>query len=212
MIKGTTFYFEIDKDGTYKDGTLEGLDNVDYNEEFQEVYYDARHRSTVASQIMRAKTRGEDPHMQEIKAVGSEKSSDFSDFFKTITVQSDEFEGQQTINIDNMYCCPAADLYEIIDEPEFYEVIEFADEYTNGEAIDYTWNVKPGDNVTESTILAYIHKNGQDIPVKSIYSKGKVMETSNHDFRHLYPDSCNRHICLCDTSIGNPTDFDYTKV
>ncbi|WQJ53889.1 MAG: hypothetical protein [Wendovervirus sonii] len=212
MIKGTTFYFDIDKDGNYKDGTLDGLDNAVYNEELNEVYYNSRHRSTVASQILRSKAKGYEPLSKEIKMPNSESQSDFSSFFEKITVNTDEFEGQQAIDLNNMYCCPMPDLYDIANNRNYYDVIEFADEYTGGDAIQYSWNVKPGDYINENTILAYIHKDNVLLPVKSIFSKGKVMETSNHEFMHIYPDSCNRHICLCDTSIGNPTEFDYNKV
>ena len=71
LLKGTTLYYDKwgIENGGYNDGTTQGLDNVEINRELGEVYYDSKQRSTLASEILRARKRKVDPNY--VKAVTS---------------------------------------------------------------------------------------------------------------------------------------------
>jgi len=115
--------------------------------------------------------------------------------------------------MNDMCICQPVELYDIDEnDPKFYEIVELADEYTGGEAIDFKWMVKPGDSINENTSLAIIYDSSKNATViKSMFSKGYVKSTGpdNNEYWHLYPDSCNRHICLCDTSLGMAVDISF---
>jgi len=91
-------------------------------------------------------------------------------------------------------------------------IIEFGNEYTNGEKVEYVLNVKPGEFINDKTILAYIKQDGKMKPIRSIFSEGYVKETENHDYYHVYPSACRDHIILMDVSGGVGMDFDSMDV
>ena len=63
LRKGTTLYYDKCgiENGGYNDGTTRGLDNIEINRDLGEVYYDSKQRSTIASEILRARKRKVDP-------------------------------------------------------------------------------------------------------------------------------------------------------
>lgn len=211
LLKGTTLYFDGTgiKDGDKLDGTTNGLERIQVNKDNGEVYFDSSNRSMFASQILQANGSGKDPYynIDISNQVTEESDSKFSDLFKSIIIDTDESEGTNVISLDNISCCQKVDVSEESEETENVVVVEFGQEYTKGEAVDFTVNVKPGDSINKDTILAYIHKDNQNIPVKSIYGSGTVLGiNSDSDYLHIYPQNANRHIVIADASIAEP-DF-----
>ena len=91
---------------------------------------------------------------------------------------------------------------------ENYAIIEFGDEYTLGEAVEYTLSVEPGQQLTTDTIIGTIRQGGKIKPIRSIFKTGRIlMNEDGDDFFHLYPDSCNRHIVVKDFEFGFACDY-----
>ena len=91
---------------------------------------------------------------------------------------------------------------------DVYTIVEFGDEYTLGDKLEYTLHVKPGQEIDNHTIIATIKQNGEEKQVRSIFSKGKVLQDKGGDFLHLYPGYADRHIIISDTEVGTGIDYD----
>jgi hypothetical protein len=83
-----------------------------------------------------------------------------------------------------------------------YAIIEFGEDYTLGEAVEYELNIDPGADLNNKTILGTIVQDGKKKQIRSIFSKGHVLKNDDNTFYHLFPDSCNRHIVLKDFEYG----------
>lgn len=193
LRKGTTLYYDKwgIENGGYNDGTTQGLDNIEINRDLGEVYYDAKQRSTIASEILRARKRKVDPNHVKTIEIKTESSS-IGDLINLTEFASDEMEGQQTLNLCNLNLCPEPQKPE--KEPEQSAVIiEFGDEYTLGDRIDYNIIVKPGQTINEGDILAYINKG--DIQ-QTIRTKFTGVVRGINDYSHLYPSAARRHFII----------------
>ena len=209
LLKGTTLYYDKwgIENGGYNDGKTQGLDNVEINRELGEVYYDSKQRSTLASEILRARKRKVDPNY--VKAAEIEtKSSSIGDLLNLTEFASDEMEGQQTLNLCNLNLCPAPPKPE--KEPEQSAVIiEFGDEYTLGDRVDYNIVVKPGQTINEGDILAYITKGDTQQPIRTKFT-GVVR--GENDYTHLYSSDTRRHFIIDDYSPCMPVDYNTDDV
>lgn len=193
LRKGTTLYYDKwgIENGGYNDGTTQGLDNIEINRDLGEVYYDAKQRSTIASEILRARKRKVDPNYVKTTEIET-KSSSIEDLINLTEFASDEMEGQQTLNLCNLNLCPAPPKSE--KEPEQSAVIiEFGDEYTLGDRVDYNIIVKPGQTINEGDILAYINKGDTQQPIRTKFT-GVVR--GKNDYAHLYQSVARRHFII----------------
>ena len=95
LRKGTTLYYDKwgIENGGYNDGTTRGLDNIEINRDLGEVYYDSKQRSTIASEILRARKRKVDPNYVKTSEIETESSS-IGDLINLTEFASDEMEGQ----------------------------------------------------------------------------------------------------------------------
>ena len=209
LLKGTTLYYDKwgIENGGYNDGTTQGLDNVEINRELGEVYYDSKQRSTLASEILRARKRKVDPNYVKIAEIETTSSS-IGDLLNLTEFVSDEMEGQQTLNLCNLNLCPAPPKPE--KEPEQSAVIiEFGDEYTLGDRVDYNIVVKPGQTINEGDILAYITKGNTQQPIRTKFT-GVVRGENN--YTHLYPSAARRHFIIDGYSPCMPVDYNANDV
>ena len=222
LIKGTTLYFDQYgiTNGGATDGCLLGIDNMSYNADADELYYDSKNRTTQPSQINRAKNKGEDP-LYSPKKRQQVQEDELQTFMQNITIESDEFEGQQALNLQEMKLCEPvqqlitdnanADDANAADSSKGIAIVEFGTEHTNGEEVEYILSVKPGQTINDKTILATIITGGQTKEVRSIFSKGTIKSIDN-DYYHLYPQFCNRHIVIEDYEMGQGIDYDANDV
>jgi len=121
---------------------------------------------------------------------------------KAISFDAEDLKGQQTIDLSRINLCPDLNLFEDVSVDNVTRaIIEFGDEYTMGDAVDFTWNVKTGDELDKDTILAYAGPNS--LPVRSIFSKGIVSEDT------FFKGYANRHIVVKDYELN--MDFDYKE-
>lgn len=209
LLKGTTLYYDkwAIENGGYNDGTTQGLDNVEINRELGEVYYDSKQRSTLASEILRARKRKVDPNYVKIAEIETTSSS-IGDLLNLTEFVSDEMEGQQTLNLCNLNLCPAPLKPE--KEPEQSAVIiEFGDEYTLGDRVDYNIVVKPGQTINKGDILAYITKGDTQQPLRTKFT-GVVRGENN--YTHLYPSTARRHFIIDGYSPCMPVDYNIDDV
>ena len=200
LKKGTTLYYDKwgIENGRYNDGTTRGLDNIEINRDLGEVYYDSKQRSTIASEILRARKRKVDPNYVKTSEIVDESSS-IDDLLNLTEFASDEMEGQQTLNLCNLNLCPAPPKSE--KAPDAQEkaskqsavIIEFGDEYTLGDRVDYNIIVKPGQTINEGDILAYITKGDTQQPIRTKFTG--VVRGIN-DYSHLYPSAARRHFII----------------
>jgi hypothetical protein len=93
-----------------------------------------------------------------------------------------------------------------------YAIIEFGEDYTLGDAVEYELTIEPGADLNNKTILGTIVQGGEKKQIRSIFSKGHVLKNPNGTFYHLFPDSCNRHIVVKDYEYGQGFDFDTAEV
>ncbi len=217
LIKGTTLYFDQYgiTNGGATDGCLLGIDNMSYNAEADELYYDSKNRTTQPSQINRAKNRGEDP-LYSPKKRQQAQEDELQALMQNITIESDEFEGQQALNLQEMKLCEPVqqlitDNTNADDSSKGIAIVEFGTEHTNGEEVEYVLSVKPGQTINDKTILATIITGGQTKQVRSIFSKGTI-KSINNDYYHVYPQSCDRHIIIEDYEMGQGIDYDANDV
>ena len=107
LKKGTTLYYDkwSIENGGYNDGTTQGLDNIEVNRDLGEVYYDAKQRSTITSEILRARKRKVDPNYIKTPEIVAESVTDGSssnlidssavgNLLNLTEFASDEMEGQ----------------------------------------------------------------------------------------------------------------------
>ena len=171
-----------------------------------------------------------------------------------LTINSDEMEGQQVIDLNNLNLCavdyaksdviadednqsdsktteydflkniyedkdliklittPAEDLPDILKDinTDNRVIIEFAGATVKDpNPVTYSIKVKPGDTITDDTIIGDVMQNGKLKTIKSIFSKGTVSSINNgEDYFRLYPSNCDRHIVLENTLSGSGQDFD----
>lgn len=209
LLKGTTLYYDkwAIENGGYNDGTTQGLDNVEINRDLGEVYYDSKQRSTLTSEILRARKRKVDPNYVKTVEIETESSS-IGNLLNLTKFTSDEMEGQQTLNLCNLNLCPDPPKPE--KEPEQSAVIiEFGDEYTLGDRVDYNIIVKPGQTINEGDILAYITKGDTQQPIRTKFT-GVVR--GENDYAHLYPSIAERHFIIDDYSPCMPVDYNIDDV
>ena len=135
---------------------------------------------------------------------------------KDLKVETDEFEGLQVIQLDEVDLCdndrplnfhnpdlpnpgvPSSvddiDPEKITEQPV---IIEFAREDLHNDGIDFELLVKPGEYIFEGQNLAIITKDGISKTVKSIYKSGRVRkrrepdEDGNDLFAQTYNDERN---------------------
>ena len=225
LFKGTTIYFDswsIEKGG-YKDGTTSGIDNIEINRELGEIYFDKLHRSTISSEILRAKKRSIEPNYVRVLESAKNKKNDIKSLLDAVTFSSDEFEGTQTLDMCNLDLCSpnvknknkARKKLEELKEKKKDSalIIEFGDEYTLGNKVEYTLTVKPGQAITPGTILGYVKKDGKQLPIRTQYT-GVVRSTddSNTDFYHLYPTAATRHIVIDNPVKCSASDYNINDV
>lgn len=215
LFKGTTLYFDnwAIEHGGYNDGTSNGLDNIEINREYNEIYYDSSNRSTISSEILRARKKGIDP-----KYIDTPKQlkDDFSSIFDAITFESDEIEGKQTLDMCNLDLCSPTVKNRIKSNKKSSQsavIIEFGDEYTLGNRVEYSLNVKPGQTLNQGDIIAYIKKDGKDIPIVTQYT-GVIRSTdkSNKNYYNLYPQLAHRHIIIDNPIKCSATKYDIKNV
>lgn len=212
LLKSTTLYYDkwSIENGGYEDGTTQGLDNVEINRELGEVYFDARQRSTISSEILRARKRKIDPNYVKTTEIKTESSS-IGDLLNLTEFTSDEIEGQQTLNLCNLNLCPQPSLPTINDnKPQPRSVIiEFGDEYTLGDKVDYNIVVKPGQTINEGDILAYITKGNSQRPIRTKFT-GVIRGID--DYTHLYQSAANRHFIIDSPVPCMPVDYNIDDV
>ena len=107
---------------------------------------------------------------------------------------------------------PAEDLPDILKDinTDNRVIIEFAGATVKDpNPVTYSIKVKPGDTITDDTIIGDVMQNGKLKTIKSIFSKGTVSSINNgEDYFRLYPSNCDRHIVLENTLSGSGQDFD----
>ena len=209
LLKGTALYYDkwAIENGGYNDGTTQGLDNVEINRDLGEVYYDSKQRSTLASEILRARKRKADPNYVNPTEIETESNS-IGDLLNLTEFTSDEMEGQQTLNLCNLNLCPAPPKPE--KEPaQSAVIIEFGDEYTLGNSVDYNIIVKPGQTINKGDILAYITKGNVQQPIRTKFT-GVVR--GENDYTHLYPSIAGKHFIIDDYSPCMPVDYNIDDV
>lgn len=172
---------------------------------------------------------------------------------KALTVTTDEVEGQQVIDLDNLNLCAVdyatsdvdsdtdssltdmdilGQIYAdddfmklIISDPSNIQeylmdidtstrvIIEFSEAtIKDPNPVTYSINIKPGDQITDETIIGYVMQDGEMKTVKSIFSKGTVMSVNdNTDYFRLYPSKCDRHYVLDNVLSGSGNDYDITS-
>lgn len=90
-----------------------------------------------------------------------------------------------------------------------YIIIEFGDEYTLGDKLDYTLHVKPGQQIDSNTIIATITQNGEQKQIRSIFNSGTILaDEKTGDFLRIYPSYATRHIIISNTTVGTGIDYD----
>lgn len=117
------------------------------------------------------------------------------------------------INVESLLNATPENISDVIAKNDSGEkvIIEFADKCINDKEVEYELYVKPGETITEDTIIGEVEQYGRMIPIKSIFSTGTVMGTpDNSDFLHLYPSVCNRHIIIDNIQFGTNMGVDTT--
>lgn len=93
-----------------------------------------------------------------------------------------------------------------------YAIVEFGDDYTLGEKVEYSLNIQPGDELDNKTIIGTIKQGGKLKDIRSIFSKGKILKNPDDTFYQIYPDTCNRHFVIKDFEYGQGFDFDTSEI
>lgn len=235
LLKGTTLYFDkwsIDHGG-HKDGTSNGLDNIEINRDLGEIYYDKLNRSTISSEILRARKKNVDPY-EDDEDYGAEELSneiDYKSILDAISFESDEFEGTQTLNIGDLdLCSPTVKDRDKNqggnknggnngnngNEGESHSVIlEFGDEYTLGKRVDGHFTVKPGQTINEGDYIGFIRKDGKDVSIKTEYTGiVRSADQNNTDYYRVYPSftTKQRHIIIDNPTKCSATTYDIKDV
>lgn len=219
LLKGTTLYFDDwgIEHGGYNDGTSIGLDNIEINRDLGEVYYDKQRRSTISSEILRARKKNVNPYYEEPKIEMTEEKYDTKSFLDAITFTSDEFEGQQTLSICDLNLCQPSSIDKSKSKSKPVEdsavIVEFGDEYTLGNKVNYDLVVKPGQTLVEGDILGYIKDDGKQIPIRTQYTGIiRSIDESNSDYKHLYPSMAGRHIIIDNPVKCSASDYNINDV
>lgn len=213
LLKGTTLYFDgwgIEHGG-YNDGTSNGLDNVEINRALGEVYYDASQRSTISSEILRAKKK----NLNYNYVNTDNESPNLESLLKLISFKSDEMEGTQTLNLCDLNLCPPVP-DQIDNGNNLHDsavIVEFGDEYTKGKRVDYNIVVKPGQAINKNDIIAYIIKDNKQYPIKTKYTGiVRSIDDNNTDYYHVYPNDAKRHFIIDDPVICRSDNYDINDV
>lgn len=241
LTLGTKIYYDkwAIENGNYNDGTLNGLDNIEYNPDINELYTSPK--STISSEILRAQKKKIDPYYINSPDIENEvQKDDYKTYLKLLSFKSDEFEGQQILNINDLNLCPPELKNEPLPEKNAV-IVEFGDEYTMGSAVKYDLMVKPGQTIKKGDILAYIYKdvktikkdenglpildasNNKEIEIKTVKKTlktqftGVVRESTNEIdqyYYRLYPSATTptRHFIIDNPKLCPVIDFDINKI
>lgn len=241
LTLGTKIYYDkwAIENGDYKDGTLNGLDNIEYNPDINELYTSPK--STISSEILRAQKKKIDPYYTNSPDIENEiQKDDYKTYLKLLSFKSDEFEGQQILNINDLNLCPPELKNEPLPEKNAV-IVEFGDEYTMGDAVKYDLMVKPGQTIKKGDILAYIYKdvktikkdenglpildasNNKEIEIKTVKKTlktqftGVVRESTqeiDQYYYRLYPSATTptRHFIIDNPKLCPVIDFDINKI
>lgn len=91
-------------------------------------------------------------------------------------------------------------------------IIEFAQSAVqNEDGVEYSLYVKPGEQLTNKTIIGHVKVNGETKPIKSIFATGEVEQNTDGTYKHLLSDECNRHIVINNYTIGFEEDIVNTE-
>jgi len=95
LLKGTTMYFDNwgITNGNYNDGTTNEIDNIEVNRYANEIYYDSYNRSSISSEILRARKKNIDPLIDIENNISEENDNSTESLLKMITMKTDEMEG-----------------------------------------------------------------------------------------------------------------------
>ena len=218
LLLGTTIYFDgwAIENGGYKDGTSNGLDNIEINRDLGEVYYDKKNRSTISSEILRARKKGVNPKYVKVsdEILKSDKN-DINSLLQSITFSSDEFEGQQTLSIGDLdLCSPTVkdrNTYEAVNKNAV--IVEFGDEYTLGSKVEYSLTVKPGQSLKEGDILGYIKKDNELTPIRTQYTGViRSIDIADSNYSHIYPSAATRHIIIDNPQKCSASNYDINDI
>ena len=218
LLLGTTLYFDgwAIENGGYQDGTLNGLDNIEINRDLGEVYYDKKNRSTISSEILRARKKGVDPKYKKVSnELLKNDKDDINSLLQSITFSSDEFEGQQTLSIGDLdLCSPTVkDRNKQEQANKNAVIVEFGDEYTLGNSVEYSLTVKPGQTLVEGDILGYIKKNEEMVPIRTQYTGTiRSIDNADSDYSHIYPSVATRHIIIDNPQKCSASDYDINDI
>ena len=149
-------------------------------------------------------------HDLELEKQNKEKLEKIKDLRSAIKYKTDEFEGQQVINLENIDLCSNNNLlnfynpelpypgipYDYPTEISKIEnqpvILEFARETLNDDGIDFKLLVSPGDKIQENQNLAIISKGTKSAIVKSIFKSGYIRkDNETNDFIHAYNNERN---------------------
>lgn len=82
--------------------------------------------------------------------------------------------------------------------PDNYAIVEFGNEYINGEKVEYSLNIQPGDSLSYMQEIGTITQNGVEKKLCSIFNKGTVLAETNEPttFMRLFPSKTTRHFII----------------
>ena len=229
LLLGTTLYFDewAIEHGGYKDGTSIGIDNIEINRDLGEVYYDKQNRSAISSEILRARKKNVDPKYVDVpEEILKDDNIDIKSILNAITLNSDEIEGQQTLSIGDLDLCSPTikdrnknknnsnnNDQKLNKENKNAVIIEFGDEYTLGNRVEYQLAVKPGQTLIEGDIIGYIKNDEKLIPIRTQYTGTiRSIDESDSDYEHLYPSAATRHIIIDNPQKCSASDYNINDV
>lgn len=163
------------------------------------------------------------------------------DTVNNLMVYTDETpDGPQAIDIEKINACtinnddldvaypipsnPIRDMNDVgayIDSPEFlgntnignHAIIEFARDHIAGDGVEYSIGVKPGQTVASGMNLGTVVQKGENRLLKSIFTYGKVRETTDGELGRLFPHSnCNRHFIIDDYETSSDIQVDVSTL
>lgn len=94
-------------------------------------------------------------------------------------------------------------------------IIEFGDDYTKGDKVEYGLWVKPGQVVDSSTLFGWVVQDDEKRTIQSIYSTGEILASDppeNTKFQRLFPSKASRHILIANYTIADGAGFSESEV
>lgn len=93
-------------------------------------------------------------------------------------------------------------------------IIEFGDDYTKGDKVQYDLWVKPGQYVDSSTQFGKVVQNDETRIMQSIFSCGHIKSTDIHnsEFFRLYPSKTSRHIIIENYALNDGIGYNQDDV